>query len=770
MSAGIHPPSVAEDRGDGRQIIARRYEVLSLLGAGGMGTVYRVRDLELDEEVALKMVRRELLDTPGILDRFRREAKLARRVTHRNVARVFDVGEGEGERFLTMELVVGEPLSALLAREGALDLPRAGAIAADIAAGLASAHAAGVVHRDLKPDNVMLAKDGRVVLTDFGIARAFLDNPGTSDSLGMFVGTPAYMAPEQVECRADVDHRADIYALGALLYEIFTGETAWTGGSAFAIASARLLRPPPDPRARRPDLPGPFAELVLRAMARDPADRPPTVDHVAAALAGLTLPASPPPEIPRPITAIPGVPTGGKTVAVLPFHNAGAPEDEYLAEELTDDLIDALSMTSGIKVRPRGAVLPFRGAEADPRDAGRALGVEVVVLGSVRRARGQVKITARVASVGDGFQLWSKRFDRPEQDILSINDEVARAIAGALTVDAHAARSGPSDPVAVDLYLRARHEYRGFWPDHLRRAIALFEQADVIAPGDPLILSGMAAALARAAFFSGGRDLERAREVAARAVAAAPELGEAHLSLGLALFHLGEMPAAARALRVAVRKNPGLAEAHVALGRLLVEVGAFSEGIPRLEAALVLDADATAARAELMRSHALLGDWDACEEVASRVKTVEGAWGHWTLRARFALWRGDPALAKAHLSRMEEGSAAVMRVPLLVRTALEHGKIRDEEPSLSLIATRDEGGSRRRAFLLQVHAEMAAHLEEDARALEALRLSAEAGLIDLAWLERCPLFRRIRLSPRYYGVHALVKKRAADILEAYRTP
>ncbi len=769
MTAGIHPPVAPEERADARQVIARRYEVLSLLGAGGMGTVYRVHDRELGEEVALKMVRRELLDTPGILERFRREARLARRVTHRNVARVFDVGEGEGERFLTMELVDGEPLSALLAREGALPLTRASEIASDIAAGLASAHAAGVVHRDLKPDNVILARDGRVVVTDFGIACAFLDRTVTSESIGVLIGTPAYMAPEQVEGRADIDHRADIYAMGALLYELFTGESAWFGGSAFAIASARLLRPPPDPRRLRPDLPGSYAELVLRAMARHPEDRPATMEQVAATLGNLTLPAPAPIE-PRPITAIPGLPPGGKTTAVLPFRNGGAPDDDYLAEELTDDLIDALSMTSGIKVRPRGAVLRFRGIEVDARDVGKELGVEVVVEGSVRRARGQVKITARVVSVGDGFQLWAKRFDRPEQDVLTINDEVARAIAAALTVDARATRSGPSDPVAVDLYLRARHEYRGFWPEHLRRAIALFEQANVIAPDDPAILSGMAAALARAAFFSGGKDLERARDVAARAVAAAPDLGEAHLSLGLVHFHLGDYPASARSLRLAVRKTPGLAEAHVALGRLLVEIGAFQDGMPRLEAALALDAEAPAAHAELMRSHALLGNWEACDEVATRVKNLDAAFGYWTLRARFALWRGDRALAAAHLARLPEGTAAVMRVPLLVRAAVEQGKIREEEPPLEAIAMRDEGGIRRRAFLLQVHAEMAAHLEEDDRTLEALRLAAEVGLVDLAWLERCPLFRRVRMSPRYYGVHALVKKRAEDILEAYRTP
>jgi serine/threonine protein kinase len=272
-----------------RQLLAERYELLGLVGVGGMGSVYRARDVELDEIVALKVLRRELVDTPGILDRFRREVKLARRVTHRNVARVFDIGEHGGEKFLTMEFIDGEPLGSILARDGAMRVARVLELAAGVCAGLASAHAAGVVHRDLKPDNVLLAKDGRVVVTDFGIARAFLDAAaGLGNTLGVLMGTPAYMAPEQVEGRKDIDARADIYALGALLYELFTGRRAWEGESPFAVASARLTSLPPDPRQRRPDLPSAHAEVVMRCMARKPEERFQSVDDVAHEIVALS--------------------------------------------------------------------------------------------------------------------------------------------------------------------------------------------------------------------------------------------------------------------------------------------------------------------------------------------------------------------------------------------------------------------------------------------------------------------------------------------------
>ncbi len=788
-SATSSTPGVSSER----QRLAGRYEILALIGSGGMGTVYRARDLELDEEVALKVLRPELVATPGILDRFRREAKLARRVTHRNVARVFDIGEHEGEKFLTMELVDGEPLSAAIARSGAFSLERALTVAAAVADGLAGAHAAGVVHRDLKPDNVLIARDGRVVVTDFGIARALADalHGGAGNSMGLLMGTPAYMAPEQVEARPDIDARADIYAFGALLYELFTGHRAWPGDSPFAVAAARLLSPPPDPRVRRPDLPSLCAELVLRCMARDPADRPASIGEAGAALALTLRPArdvmgasayravhpgagSP---TPKPVMATLGsgpAPTpkwaqAEKTVAVLPFRNAGTPDDEYVAEELTDDLIDALSMTRGLKVRARGAVVRFRGVDRDAREIGREIGVQVVVEGSVRRARGHVRISARLISVADGFQIWAKRFDRPERDLLAINDEAARAIAEALTLDRRLlderAREAPSNPLAVDLYLRARHEYRKFWPDSVNRAITLFEQALVIAPDDPLLLSGLALALSRVAFFT-GEGIARAREVAERAVAAAPQLGEAHLAHGSALFQLGEMPAAARALRAAVAQSPGLAEAHGVLGRLLSETGAHEEALRRLEAATNLDPDTPLVLPDLGRVHALLGNWERMDEVLERMRKAGPA--HWTLRVRMVLWRRQRELAEAYLAQIPTDDGTLL-VPHLLLRVVTTGSIPEAMFDIEKME-RGTGGARRRAFMLQLRAEIYAFVGDHEQVMISLRGAADHGLIDLLWLDRCPLFDQARRDPGFRALHAQVKQRADAILAAYHAP
>jgi serine/threonine-protein kinase len=478
-------------------LVGGRYTILGLVGVGGMGSVYRARDAELDEVVALKVLRKELVEMPGMLERFRQEVKLARRVTHRNIARTFDIGEHEGEKFLTMEYVDGESLAELCG-DGPMPLERVVGLSRDICAGLSAAHAAGVVHRDLKPDNVLVGKDGRLVITDFGIARALREGDDVVKTNGRPIGTPAYMAPEQVQ-GGDVDARADLYALGAMLYELLTGERAWPGDSVFAVAAARLVQPPPDPRQKNPGLPDDVAAVVLRCMAKDPDQRFASAEEVARALdAALAAATSVPVGLPRQRASARPPAETTKNVAVLPFRNQGPAEDEYIADGLTDDLIDALSMTRGLRVQARGAVMRFKAGDRDPREIGRQLDVQVVVDGSVRKSGGKLRVNARLVSVADGFQLWAKRFDRPEAEFLAVGDEAANAIAEALTlVRDLPAREAPTDPLAIDLYLRARHAYHAGWAMNVDVAVRLFEEALARAPDDPQILAGYALALMR---------------------------------------------------------------------------------------------------------------------------------------------------------------------------------------------------------------------------------------------------------------------------------
>jgi serine/threonine-protein kinase len=757
-SPGVDPVSARPFSGE-RTLFGGRYEILGLIGSGGMGNVYRARDLELDELVALKLLRADIADGPGVIERFRREAKLARRVTHVNVARVFDIGEDAGERFLTMELVDGESLAAQLAREGPLGHERALAVAAAVAAGLAGAHAAGVVHLDLKPENVLLARDGRVVVTDFGIARAAQDVGGDGDEI---FGTPAYMAPEQVTGRRDVGARADIYAFGALLYEIFTGRAAWSGPSAHSVASARLLGRPPDPRAVAPHLPAALGALVVHCLARAPEDRPASIEQVAAALAGVAFPAASAGDTAR-MAPLPEDRLPTKTVAVLPFRNAGPLEDGYLAEELTDDLIDALSMTGHVKVRARGAVARLRGGEHDPRELGRQLGVQVVVEGSVRRSPGRVRVSARILSVSDGFQLWAKRIERPDHEVLSISDDVAEAVAAALTLDGKgAAREAPEDARALDLYLRGRHEYRKFWPEHQRRAVALFNEALAIAPDDPIFLSATAMAHARLAFFAGDAGLAEARAAAERATRVGPGMGEAHLALGSVLLQIGEGQGAVRALRQAIARGPGLAEAHAALGRVLVETGAVADGLRRLDAALDLDPHVPLAVSALARTHGLLGQWDRSDQLVEGLREAEGGYSYWIVRVRFALWRRQGAPAGVDLGGAP--ASAVLDLPRAMLETLVTGARPATIPTVEAVSRMPDIGARRRLMYYQMYAEMAGYLRDAELVHEVLRHAAAGGLIDLLWLTRCPLFDDLRGDARYVAVETEVRRRAEEIL------
>ncbi|MCC6645453.1 MAG: protein kinase, partial [Polyangiaceae bacterium] len=501
--------------------VAGRFEILALIGAGGMGTVYKARDAELDEIVALKVLRRELVGSPAMVERFRQEVRLARRVTHRNVARAFDIGEHEGERFLTMEFVDGRSLAD--ARDDRpMALARLVELGAALTAGLGAAHDAGVIHRDLKPDNILLARDGRVVITDFGIARATEGNPARTQG-GVLVGTPAYMAPEQVEGR-EIDARADLFALGVILFELSTGRLPWGGDTPMAAAAARLVSPPRDARAL--GVGESLALLLDRCLARDPSQRPASAAEVASALRALPLDVPLAAERHEPAVArtqatpIAKPVARSKSVAVLPLRCA-AGDDAYLAEGLAEDLVDLLSTTPGLRVKPRGAVSGSAGHDA--RAAGASLGVDVVVEGSLRRSGETLRVNVRVIDTASGFQLWAKRFDRPASEILQVSDEVAQATAAALTVEAPGAERAPADPRVLDLKLRARHEYQRFSAAGAGRAVELYTEASALAPDDATVAAALALAHVRMWFFGGEGSGQRAGEAAERALALAPE-------------------------------------------------------------------------------------------------------------------------------------------------------------------------------------------------------------------------------------------------------
>jgi TolB-like protein/Flp pilus assembly protein TadD len=753
---------------DSAELIAGRYELLGMLGAGGMGTVYRARDRELDEIVALKVLRKELAASPSMLERFRREVKLARRVTHRNVARTFDIGEHGGDRFLTMEYVEGELLATRLGRSGRLGFQETVAVARDVCAGLAAAHAAGVLHRDLKGDNVVIALDGRAVITDFGIARAVAEGEATRTA-GGFVGTPAYMAPEQVEGVADLDARADIYALGAMMYELLTGNAPWTGDSVFAIASARLMKPPPDPRALVPEIPTQLAELVLSLMARRREDRPASADDAAAALARVTgvegKTSSPPP----PMQAR-GV--HKRTVAVLPLLNLGAADDAYLAQTVTEDIVDLLSVVPELRVRPRGESARHDSAARDVREIGRQLGVDVVVDGSLRRTGDQTRVSVRLVTVDDGFQLWAKRFDRPASEVLTVADVAAAAIGCALTSrDVAAPRAAAVSPVAQDLYLRGRYLLHRGWFEVSAQAVDLLRKAAEHAPEDARILGTLAIGLCRLYGFQrdGAETARQARTIADKAILLAPERPEGHVALGLLHLTNGEAAAAVRELKKALELAPNNVDALDALGKILIEVGRVERGLELLTQAVAIQPDLSVARQAMVRALGLLGLWDDALEAMGPIPTDQSDLpSHILVIARLHLWRGDAAAAAAlgdlvdrlATPRAREAVTGFLRVATTLKVSDEDLAVMcDRLPVTSAVAAR------RAAFNAQIHCESLLACGRLEEGLEMLQTADANTLIDLVWLDSCPLFEPVRGRPEFAKVRANVSMRAKRALE-----
>jgi serine/threonine protein kinase len=748
------------------QLIAGRYVILRLLGTGGMGNVYCVRDSELNETVALKMLRRDLDGTPGILERFRQEVKLARRVTHPNVARTFDIGEHEGQKFLTMEYIEGEVLGVILRREKLLPLDRTLDILLQLCAGMTAAHAAGVIHRDLKPANVMITSEGRLVITDFGVAHANLGAPVSH--VVYAVGTPAYMAPEQVAGTRDVDARADLYALGALAYELLTGKLAWPNDKTFAEVQTRLTAPPPDPRLLNPDLPEELALLVMRLMAARREDRFARTEEVAARLANVrTAMATPLPQhleatwtqgTPLPAVAervSSSTGRGDKTVAVLPFRNQGLPEEDYIADGLTEDLIDTLSLTQGLKVRPRGVVMRLKGWEGDPREQGRELDVQVVVEGSIRKMRDSYRLTARLISVADGFQIWARRVDCPAVDLLVASDDFARTIAEALTTDMAApAREAGSDPAAIELYLRARFELRNGWHSSaaVDRASILCEEALTRLPSDPMIAATCAVASARLAFIGGARlneALALARHAAERAVAIAPHLGESWVALASVRLSELDPTGAVRALRTAISTTPRLARAWEMLGRLLLEAGRLEEAILHLETALRLDPSTPEPRWDLARSLAMREEWARVEALLQQSVEESARTIREVFRARLAMWRAHERAFPALTSDEVPGDGIPRMLIFIFREIAATGKLREAWRGY-LVEQAGVVSARLKPVIWQYQAEtlMACTPIDREGAIQAVVQAITTELTDIAWIDFCPLLAPLRSDPR----------------------
>ena len=763
-------PTLSGASSDVPELVANRYQIVRWLGGGGMGRVYEATDTELNERVALKVLRAGLSD--DAVERFRREVRLTRRVQHRNVARMFDIGDHAGDRFLTMELVDGDSLAKDLG--GPMPWQRLQSIAIQVCEGLEAAHEVGIIHRDLKPDNILIERaTDRAVITDFGIARS-IDDPGVTQD-GAVVGTPRYMAPEQLSGRA-VDKRADLFSLGVMLYELASGARPWSGDNAIAVAVAQATQPVA--RLAYTALPAGFSALVMRCLEIEPEKRPQSAAEVLATLRSpdamiprdVPITQSQPTVRSRPsMTSMSTVTSHTSTLAVLPL--ACMPGDEYLADGLHEDLTDILSTTPNLRVRPAG--IARSRAEPDPREVGRGLEVDHVVSGSLRRMPSStIRISARLISVADGFQIWAQRIECAESDVLTTSENLAREIANALSTRATVV-TRPTDPRSVDLYLRARAELRRFWGSHAQSAADLLDQAYSLSPSSAPIAGARALATVQAWVLQAEPVLfDRARRALEQGLATGHP--EAFLASASFKMNTGDPTSAAVDLATALVRAPMLSQAHEMAGKFLVEIAAVTEARHHFETATALDPTRTLVISmELARLDALEGYWERADRrIAVLLDDPDRSINQLAsvFQARLAGWRGDSEamLSAAQRFAPRMGPTASKLVDYLSTTTLA-GKF-DQSSWASFLA--DFGGDSRphRGQLMgfQLLSEIAivfGHLEF---ALATLEEADRRNFLDVVILEKCPLYDRIRFDPRFHRLRERVAQRAANVLAAYR--
>lgn len=736
-------PSIDTDGSTPRgPLFAGRYTILGLLGVGGMGSVYRAYDNELEETVALKAIARELSSTPGMIERFRREVKLARRVTHRNIARVFDIGEHAGDRFLTMELVEGESLGARFRREGPLGERDLVSIFLQICEGLDAAHAARIIHRDLKPDNVLLERDtGRVVVTDFGIASARMLAGDLGKTMNIVVGTPDYMAPEQIEGKRDIDGRADIYALGVMMFELATGRAPWTGTTALATLSARLVSEPPDPRSSASVGDG-VAAIIRRCMARHAEARFGDVQEIIAALRAVSFAQS----APRPTGAVRIDPRAAreKTVAVV-VKTSGTDEMARATAEGFADLLER-----GLRGAPTLRVVP--------RDASFIVGVSIALEDD------HVAMRVSVVSAQAGVSVLESHHRVPRGALFDVAARLATLIAKKLFVGPiPTLPSGPTDRELVDLWLRARFEGKSGSPGARDRAVAAFEKGIALAPDDVWINAGYAALLVERFRLdeTAGSDLVEARAMADLALAKSDVLGEAWLARATCSMELGYPTAAVADLERAARLMPTHAPLHAARGRLLLDAAEVERAAHHFEEAIAIEPHVDTHRVDRAMALALDGDANGASAVIDEALAIQPrSPTAWLAAVRLALWSTNVSLAK-------ELSRAVERLTFerhdrvhVVLAAMIDGDSAGVD-CFAEIALAAEDAPRRAAEARRLEAEIALFLGDLPRAADAIDAAvATTGFCDIAWLTRCPLLAPLRAAPRFVDLLEQVRGRA----------
>jgi serine/threonine protein kinase/tetratricopeptide (TPR) repeat protein len=761
------------------------YEVLEKLGEGGMGEVFKARDTRLGREVALKILPADVARDAERRARFEREARAVAALTHPHIVTLYSLEEAGGMLFITLELVEGETVAALIA-QGRMPLRDVLRVASAVADAVGYAHGRGILHRDLKPANLMLTRDGRVKVLDFGLAK-LKEPPGGADRSASAVtrlepltdrqvvlGTPEYMSPEQAES-GTLDHRSDIFSLGVVLYELTTGERPFKGSSAMSVITAVLRDTPRPVTDLDPLAPPALAEIVRRCLAKDPALRYQTAHDLRDDLDALRQQVDTRATPVGSAVATPATPAR-RSVAVLPFLNLSAdPENEFFADGITEDVIAQLSKVRALKVISRTSAMQFKKRGQSLGEIAAKLGVATLVEGSVRKSGTRVRIVADLVDAATDEHLWAETYDRQLTDVFEIQSDVALRIADALRAEltpAERARiegPAPVNPEAYQLFLKGRQCLNRYTEVELRRAIEYFERAIALeeryAPAyDQMGLAYVILALGHGAGAVRPREAHsRARQAVARALEIDPHCGDAYGTRGALAFMADyDWSGAEQSLRHGLELNPGNALMLDLYGLLLGAQERYDEAIAAQRRARELDPLAPVHTSDLTTALLRAGRYDEALREARRLVEMEPAFplAHSTLGWTYLL-RGQPAEGLAELQAAVSLSPA--NTVFLAQLGEAYGLQGDRARALDVLAQLQQMAGER--YVMPYHfAYVYTGLGEHDKAIDLLEEAVDERAGGAYGIKGSFLFTALRAHPRF---KALLRKINLD--DRYRT-
>ena len=786
-------------------LFAERYQIIEELGRGGMGKVYRALDRELNSEVALKLIRPEIAADGKTIERFKNELKLARSISHRNVGRMYELMEEKGTRFISMEYIPGEDLKSFIRRSGRLEIFKAIDIARQVCEGLSEAHGSGTVHRDLKPSNIMIDKEGNARIMDFGIARSLKAEGATGP--GIMIGTPEYMSPEQVGGE-ESDQRADIYALGVILFEMLTGELPFTGDTPFSIGMKHKGEEPRDPRELNPGIPEGLSRIIRRCLEKDRSLRYQDAGEVSTDLDSVERETSSHGQIsaavherpedkkklrPAAVAALilvlaafavsivyfvsapwlqksgPGPETAEgsdwtTSIAVLPFADLSPQGDQaYFCDSMVEDIRGRLVKIDGLKPISRTSVVRYRNTEKSLQQIAQELNVSHILEGSIQREGDSIRVNANLIDTQTGFQLWTERYDRKIESLFAIQDDISTAIAEAMELeltpkmlDEYRARQ-PEDMELYEKYVQGLYFINSkytltYLEEDFQKALEMFDQALEIDPDFAPVYTGLAwAHFHRYQLTDDPEDIQNVMVNCEKAYDLNPSFAESNLGKGFVLFLRGEYDQAYQYFRIAMQKSPNELAVNQAIAYWYYSLGLYRHAIPLYVKAIEMSPFYTWSKFNIAWCYRGIGDLEKSGEF---------------LRDALALNPRNPfALCYYADHLVLEGEYAEAEKCLVQAKELNPGLDFLLRMQAQLYAAK---GDRQQALALFENLQIYALLEMNDKALAFMNKELEAGIhFPYLHLLRNPFYLELRADPRFQEIIQRAKTRHDELVKKY---